>query len=85
VDQIFHRIETEETNYKNVFLQPDHVTSKYELPTLYVIAAVAILWRFVQTFLKHSSPELKNVPQHFPADSHLKYSGTKTDAVEQCP
>jgi hypothetical protein len=28
---------------------------------------------------------LKNVPQHFPADSHLKYSGTKTDAVEQCP
>jgi hypothetical protein len=38
----------------------------------YTIAVVTVLWPFVQTFLKHSSPELTN----FPADSYLKYSCT---------
>ena len=32
LDQLLHRVQTEETNYKNVFLQPDHVPSKHELP-----------------------------------------------------
>jgi len=27
VDQLFHLVQTKETNYKNVFLQPDHVPS----------------------------------------------------------
>jgi hypothetical protein len=43
----------------------------------YMVAAVTILWPFVHTFLKHSSPELMYFLWHFPADSYLKYSCTK--------
>jgi hypothetical protein len=35
VDQILHCVQTEEINYKNLFLQTDHVPSKHELPVSY--------------------------------------------------
>jgi hypothetical protein len=77
VDQLLHRVQTEETNCKNVLLQPDHVPSKHELPMPYTVAVVTILWPLVQTFSKHSSPEPRSFPRHIPADSCLKYSYTK--------
>jgi hypothetical protein len=70
-------VQTEETNHKNVLLQPDDVPSKYELPLSYTVAVVTVLWSFVQTFTKHSSPELTNFLRHLPVDSYLKYSCTK--------
>jgi hypothetical protein len=62
VDQLLHHVRTEETNYKNIFLQPDHAPSKHELPLPYTVAVIIVLWPFVQTFPKHSSPELRNFP-----------------------
>jgi len=50
-------VQTGGTDYKNVFLQLVRIPSKHELQLLYV---VALLWPFVQTFLKHSSPEMRN-------------------------
>jgi len=32
LDQLLHCVQTEETDYKNVFLQPAHVHSEPELP-----------------------------------------------------
>jgi hypothetical protein len=83
VDQLLHRIQTEETDYRNVFLQPDHVPSKHQLSMSYTVAIITILWPFVQTFSKHSSLQLRHFLRHFPADSYLKYSSTKTNAVKQ--
>jgi len=59
VVQILHRIRTEETDYKNVFLQPDHIPSKNELPLPYTVAGLTVLWLFVKTLSKHLSPELR--------------------------
>ena len=73
VDQLL-RIQTEETNYKTVFLQPNHVLSRHELLISYTVEAVTILWPFVQTFSKYSSPEMRNFLRHLPEDSHLKYN-----------
>jgi hypothetical protein len=78
VDQLLHRIQSEETNYKNVFLQPDHVLSKHQLLTSYKLEAVTILWPFIQTFSKYSSPELRNFLRHLPENSCLKYSCIKS-------
>jgi hypothetical protein len=50
VDWLNH-VQTEEIDCKNVFLQPEHVPSKHELLLPYMIAAVAVLWPFVQTML----------------------------------
>jgi hypothetical protein len=83
MDQLFHRIKTKETDYKNVFLQPDHVPTKHQLLMSYMVSIVTILCLFIQTFFKHSPLELRNFLQHFPADSYLKYSCTKTDGVQQ--
>lgn len=63
---------TEETNYKNVFLQPENVLSKGELQISYTATIVTSLSLFIQTFSKHSSPEMRNFLQHFPASSYLK-------------
>jgi hypothetical protein len=41
--QILHRVQAEETSYKNAFLQPDHIPSKNELPLPYTVAGVRIL------------------------------------------
>jgi hypothetical protein len=49
---IHHRIQTDETNYKNVFLQPDHTPSNHPLPMPYAVAVVTILWPFVRTFFE---------------------------------
>jgi len=46
VDQRLYRVQTEETNYKNVFLQPHDVPSKNELSLSYTVAVVTILWPF---------------------------------------
>ena len=70
--QTVHHIHSEETNYKNVFLQPENVFSKHELLMSYRAAVVTCLRLFIQTFSKHSSPELRNFLQHFPANSYLK-------------
>jgi len=50
---------------------------KYELPLPDMATVVTILWPFTQMFSKHSSPDLRNIPWHFPADSYLKHSCTK--------
>jgi len=71
VDQLL-RIQTEETNYKNVFLQP-MCSFRHELLISYMVEAVTILWPFVQTFSKYSSPEMRNFLRHLPEYSHLKY------------
>jgi len=73
VDQLL-RIQTEEPNYKNVFLQPNHVLSRHELLTSYTVEAVTILWPFVQTFSKYSSTEMRNFLRYLPEDSHFEYS-----------
>jgi hypothetical protein len=73
VDQLL-RIETEETNYKNVFLQPNHVLSRHELLMSYTVKAVTILLPFVQTFSIYSSPEMRNFLRHLTEDSNLKHS-----------
>jgi len=44
---------------------------------LSAFAVVTVLWPFLQMFLKHSSPVLRNSPHNFPADSYLTYSCTK--------
>jgi hypothetical protein len=49
VDRL-HCVQTEETDYKNVFLQPEHVPSKHELLLPYMVAAVTVLWPFVKCF-----------------------------------
>lgn len=67
-----HHTQTEETNYKNVFLQLENGFSKHELPMSYTAAVVTHLCLFIQTFSKHSSPELRNFLQHFPANWYLK-------------
>jgi hypothetical protein len=67
-----HHKHTEGTNTKNVFLQPVNVLSKHELLMSYTAAIVTRLWLFIQTFSKHSSPELRNFLQHFPANSYFK-------------
>ena len=59
-------------------------TFKPELPLSCTAAIVTILWSFVQIFSKHSFPELNNFVRHFSADSRLKYSCAKTDAVQHC-
>jgi len=70
--QNLHHIYTEETNYKNVFLQPENVFTTHELPMSYWAAVITCLWLFIQTFSKHSSSELRNFLQHFPTNSYLK-------------
>ena len=50
----------------------------------YKVAVKRISWPSVHIFSKSFSPELRNFLQHFPADLHVKYSCTKTDAVQQC-
>jgi hypothetical protein len=57
MDQLVHQAQTEETNYKNVFLQIDHVSSKPELLS-YMVTVLTILWPFTQMFLKHLFPAL---------------------------
>jgi len=79
---ISHCVQTEETNLKNVFLQLDHVPSKHEPPS-YMVAVVTILWLLMPIFSKQS-PEWRNYLRHFLAHSYVKYSCTKSDAVQQC-
>ena len=67
--------------FKNVFLQQDHVPSKHEPPLSYMVTVVTILWPHIQIFSKRS-PEQRNYLRHFLADSYVKNS--KTDAVQQC-
>jgi hypothetical protein len=55
VDQLPHHVQTKETNYKNLFLQPDHVPSKHELLLSYMVTVLTVLWPFVQMFSKHLS------------------------------
>jgi hypothetical protein len=84
VHQLLHRVQPEETSYTNVFLQPDHVSSKHELPISYTVAVLTALWPFVQTCSERSSLELRNFLRHFPAGPCFKYNCIKTDAVQQC-
>jgi hypothetical protein len=58
VDQILHHVQTEETNHKNVFSQPDHVPSKHELPLSYMVAILTIFWPFMQMLSKYLSSAL---------------------------
>jgi hypothetical protein len=39
-----HHVQTEETNYKNLFLQMDHVPWKHELLFSHMVAVLTILW-----------------------------------------
>jgi len=55
VVQLLHPVQTEGTDYKNAFLQPDHVPSKNKLPLPYTVAGIRILWPFMQML----SPELR--------------------------
>jgi hypothetical protein len=55
-------------SFQSVFLQPNYVHIKPELPLSFTVAVVTIFWPFVQTFAKQSSPELRNVLHHFPAE-----------------
>jgi len=80
---ISHRVQIEESNLKNVFFQLDHVHSKHELPLSYMVVVVTIVWPLMQIYSKQS-PERRNYLQHFLADSYLKHSCIKTDAVQQC-
>jgi len=53
VGQLLLRAQTYESDYKKkVFLQLDHVPSMHQLPLPCTVAAVTILWSFVQTFLE---------------------------------
>jgi uncharacterized protein YdiU (UPF0061 family) len=56
VDQLLQHMQTEETSYRNLFSQLDHVPSKHELPLSYMVAVFTILWPFVQMLPKHLSP-----------------------------
>ena len=78
VDQLLHCVRTEETDYRSVFLQPDHVPCKHELTLRSMVAVVAVLWPFVQTFLKHSSPKLRNFLWHFQQIPVLSIAALKT-------
>jgi len=64
---LLRRVETEETDYKNVFLEKDRVPSKHGLPLPNTVAGVTVLWLFVQTFSKPSFPELRNLRRNFTA------------------
>ena len=77
---ISHCVQTEKTNLKNVFLQPDHTPSKHEPPLSNMVAVVTILWSFMQMFSKH----FQNFLPHFLADTYLKYNCIKTNYVKQC-
>ena len=83
VDQLLHRVQTEETNKKSVFLQPDHVPSKHELPLPYTTAVLTIVWPFIRTFSKPSSPELRNFSRHIPGDLHLNAAALETHAAQK--
>jgi hypothetical protein len=43
VDQLLHHVQTEETDYINLFSQPDHVPSKHELPLSYMVTILTML------------------------------------------
>jgi len=55
-------------------LATDSCSFRHELPMSYMVETVTILWLFVQTFSKYSSPEMTNFLRHLPEHSHLKYS-----------
>jgi hypothetical protein len=55
VDQLLHHVQSENTSYKNLFLQPDHVPSENEVPLSYMIAVLTIFLPFVQ-MSEHLSP-----------------------------
>jgi hypothetical protein len=55
-------------SFQSIFLQPNYVHIKPELPLSFTVAVVTIFQPFVQTFSKQSSPELRNVVRHFSAD-----------------
>ena len=65
IDRLPHCVRTVETDYRSVVLQSDHVPCKRELPLRSVVAVVKVLWPFVQKFLKHPSPKLRNFLWHF--------------------
>jgi hypothetical protein len=65
IDRLPHCVRTEETDYRSVVLQSDHVPCKRELPLRSVVAVVKVLWPFVQKFLKHPSPKLRYFLWHF--------------------
>jgi len=79
-----HHVQTEETHYKNVFLQLEDVPSKHELLLPYMVTAVTVLWPLVKCFWNthHLSWEMFcNIFQQ----SHIwKCSCTKTHAVQHC-
>lgn len=71
VKHLLHRVQTEETDNKKVLL----------------------FWKALdgrscnnveQTLLRPPSPEVRNFLRHFPAGRYLKYSCTKTRAVQYC-
>jgi len=77
VVQLLHHAQTEETDYKNVVFQPDHISSKHEVPLSYMVAVVTVFWPFMQTFLKCSPLIWDFFLRHFPTDLYLKYSCPK--------
>jgi len=80
VDQLLHRVQTEETNRKmyscnRIMFSPS---------ISYTAAVVTIVWPSVRTFSKPSSPELRNFPRHVPPDSHLHTAALETRCSTAC-
>jgi hypothetical protein len=50
VDQLLHYVQIEETNYKNLFLQLNHVRSKHELPLSCMVTVLTNLWLVMQLY-----------------------------------
>jgi hypothetical protein len=84
VDQLFHCVQTEETNYKNVFLQPDDIPSKHELPLSYTVTAATILWTFMQTFRNTNLWSWQIFHDIFQQTHIWNTAALKTDTVQQC-
>ena len=80
VDQLLHRVQTEETNRK--MYSCNQITFLQSIP--YTAAVVTIVWPFVRMFSKPSSPQLRNFPRHVPADSHLHTAVLETRCSTVC-
>jgi hypothetical protein len=83
MDQLPHHVQTAETDYKYVFLQPNHILSKHELPLPYTVAGIAIFWPLVQILSKQLSPELRMFCDIFHETHMLNTSALKTHIVCQ--
>jgi uncharacterized protein YdiU (UPF0061 family) len=49
MDQLLHNMQTDETNYKNLFLQLNHVPLNCE-PQSSLVAVLTVVWSFVHLY-----------------------------------